>query len=164
MTGQISNESCYANIDKALGVISQYCRKYGLDYAFTGTTALDLLGAHIQVNPPHDIDLLVGYSERADSCFNELEKLSGLQKEAYKDTQEMGTRCYTFVVLGIKVNVLMNSFTKEAIDKETIPLLRNGYAFNVHKVKYAMLAKAKLHRPKDYKYFNDLIHWITEML
>ena len=164
MDRQISNESYYANMDNALEVISQYCRKYGFDYAFTGTVALDLLGAHIQVNPPQDIDLLIGYSEKADSCFSELERLSGLRKEAYKDAQEMSTRCYTFAVFGIKVNALMNSSTEEAIRKETVSITRNNCIFNVHKVKYAILAKAKLHRLKDYRYFNNLIHWITEML
>lgn len=164
MDGQISNQSHEANIARALETISAYCDTNNINYAITGTAALDLLGAHIQVTPPQDIDLLVEHTPANFNCFRQLEILAGLQKEAYKDAQEMRTRCFTFVVCGVKVNVLMNSKTIDAIQKETVQVVYSGCLVKVHKVRHAMLAKMKLGRPKDHKYFNAFIHWITEML
>lgn len=164
MDGQISNQSHEANIARALETISAYCDMHNINYAITGTVALDLLGAHIQVKPPQDIDLLVEHTPTNFSYFKQLEILAGLQKEAYKDMQEMRTQCFTFIVCGVKVNVLMNYKMTDTIQKETVQIKYFERSIKVHKVRHAMLAKMKLGRPKDYKYFNAFIHWITEML
>ena len=120
MDGQISNQSHEANIARALETISVYCDMHNINYAITGTVALDLLGAHIQVKPPQDIDLLVEHTPTNFSYFKQLENLAGLQKEAYKDMREMRTQCFTFIVCGVKVNVLMNYKITDTIQKETV--------------------------------------------
>ena len=145
------------NKEKTLFSLDCFCSKNEINYAVTGTMALNLLGLPIKWTPS-DIDIVVFYlTLEQKTALKQLQDLSGLKNENYEDGE-----CYSFVINGVKINAIVNkdwSYTKYM--DLTLSMLDNinneEHLINVQNVEQALTAKMKLHRDKDKSYMLDLI-------
>lgn len=127
-----------------------------LEYTLTGTAALSLMGFPTAFRP-QDIDILVNNStEEQKAEFEKLQFLSGLDKQGYANT-----KCYAFIICGVKVNVMFTDLTREELLAQSNYLVlthkAERFGMNVQKVDKALEAKMKLKRPKDKEYLLDVI-------
>lgn len=153
----------------ALFTLNKIMRYNNINYVITGTIGLALLGIPQQCMP-NDIDI-VAFNLTGD----QKKVLETLQRAyCYKKTEEYkDSACYTIEVLGVKVNVIAETF-KPKRDTEfpgfpEYTIFPNSVAVNImenereiHLLKVmpfeeSLRRKMKLNRFKDKQYMLDLI-------
>lgn len=145
------------NKEKTLFALDSFCSKYEINYAITGTTALNLLGLPIKW-APLDIDIVVYYlNPEQKAMLKQLEDLGGFKNENYKDKE-----CYSFVINGVKINAIVDNYQNYTESTSiTLSMLDSQnceeHLINVQSVEQALTAKMKLRRDKDKSYMLDLI-------
>lgn len=149
-------------IGKALCKLDALCCKYKIEYAVTGTTALDILGLPSRLYP-QDIDIKVFHlTEEQAERLQELQFLAGLNTKDYPTS-----KCYSFIINGFKINAIADpaNYDEMATSNVTIDILDLEVAkhrsISVQRVKYALADKMKLGRKKDSHYMWDLINILT---
>ena len=149
--------------EKVLFRLNEYCVKNKIEYAVTGTCALDLLGVPSSFCPK-DVDIVIYHpNDSIISKLKELEDFSGFEKAEYPDTV-----CYSFLVKGVKVNAIIDSLSSyDDIARDTVSLSvtdekrAKHHLISVHSVWKAWASKMKLGRPKDISYALDIIHTLS---
>lgn len=144
-------------ITGAMETLFNALRDKHFDFCLTGTCALMAHGLLPDNYVPQDIDVLVyAPTESQLDWLKEQMSLSGKGKENYTDQA-----CYTFVVRGIKVNVLIPCQKNEGCeDCDRFNNLRAElfeHTVLIQPASRALQAKLRLARPKDYQFFNQLI-------
>ena len=142
--------------------LNEFCGANRIEYMVTGTVALSLLGVPSNF-APQDIDIKIFHlTEEQKDKLIELQFLSGLNNENYKD------RCYSFYINNVKVNAIIdNTQSYDEISNMSVCLSLQDekqakyHAINVQKVALAIRDKMKLGRLKDYEYMQNLIHNLT---
>lgn len=147
---------------KILFKLNEFCCANRIEYVVTGTAALSLLGVPSSF-APQDIDIKIFHltKEQKDKLI-ELQFLSGLDNENYKD------KCYSFYINDIKVNAIIdNTQSYDEISDMAVCLSlqdeKQGkyHTISVQKVALAIKDKMRLGRLKDYEYMQNLIHNLT---
>lgn len=149
--------------EKVLFRLNEYCVKHKIEYAVTGTCALDLLGVPSS-SCPKDVDIVIYHpNDSIISKLKELEDFSGLEKAEYPDVV-----CYSFLVKGVKVNAMIDSASSyDDITHDTVTLrvtdekCAKHHLLSVHSVWKAWGLKMKLGRAKDMSYALDIIHILS---
>lgn len=152
-------------IQKALFKVNEFCAANSIEYVVTGTTALSLHGIPSSF-PPQDIDIKVFHLKpEQEKKLTELQFLSGLKTEEYKDN-----KCFSFIVNSCKVNVIVDNtddYEEIFAQYSSISLTDEKHAkrhlINVQLVKYALADKMRLRREKDKAYMLDMIHHLTSL-
>ena len=143
--------------------LNEFCGANKIEYIVTGTVALSLLGVPSNF-APQDIDIKIFHlTEEQKNKLIELQFLSGLNNENYKD------QCFSFYIGETKINAIIdNTKNYDAIlDMSVCLSFRDEkqakyHAINVQKVALAIRDKMKLGRLKDYEYMQNLIHNLTQ--
>lgn len=146
--------------------LHKFLSDHKIMYMVTGTTALDLLGV-LPNYAPRDIDIKVyGLTAEQAEKLQEQESLSGLQSEDY----DHGTKCYTFIVNGVKINAIVVKTTTPIHDilGAGIPLQAmdpdgSRSVIYVQRVFDALYDKMRLNRKKDKDYMLNLITKISRL-
>ena len=133
-----------------------------IEYIITGTTALSMLGIPSE---PHDIDIKVfGLNEEQTAKLKELQFLSGQKETEYANT------CYTFIVDGVKINIIvdkaenLNEFLRQRVIIHALNSVNmRRYQISVQQVIFALADKMKLKRDKDRIYMLNLINKLTSL-
>lgn len=142
--------------------LNEFCGANRIEYMVTGTVALSLLGVPSNF-APQDIDIKIFHlTEEQKYKLIELQFLSGLNNENYKD------KCYSFYINNVKVNAIIdNTQSYDEISNMAVCLSLQDeeqaeyHAINVQKVAFAIRDKMRLGRLKDYEYMQNLIHNLT---
>lgn len=142
--------------------LNEFCGANRIEYMVTGTVALSLLGVPSNF-APQDIDIKIFHlTEEQKDKLIELQFLSGLNNENYKD------QCYSFYINNVKVNAIIdNTQSYDEISNMSVCLLLQDekqakyHAIDVQKVAFAIRDKMRLGRLKDYEYMQNLIHNLT---
>ena len=149
----------------AMETLFNALRNKHFDFCLTGTCALMAHGLLPEGYVPLDIDVLVyAPTENQLDWLKKQMALSGKEKENYTDRT-----CYTFVVRGIKVNVLVSCRENEGCgDCDRFNCLHAelfGHTVLIQPAGRALQAKLRLARPKDYQFFNQLISeiWLSSL-
>ena len=150
------------NIKEALFKLDDFCNVNKIEYTVTGTVALAMLGVP---SNPNDIDIKVFHlKEDQEAKLNELQFLSGLDKENYKG------KCYSFTIGGIKVNAIVDnteSYDEILSQEVTLDLIDKTQAkhrlINIQFVFPALMDKMKLRRDKDKTYMLNLINKLSSL-
>lgn len=149
--------------EKVLFKLNEFCLKNKIEYAVTGTCALELLGIPSSFCPK-GVDIVI-YHPTDDTIarLKELEDLSGLKEAKYPDSI-----CYSFLVRDVKVNAIVDptsSYEDMRRDTTTLHIIDNEHAkhhlISVHLVWKAWAAKIKLGRAKDVTYVVDVINHLS---
>lgn len=145
--------------------LNEFCCNNKIEYAVTGTMALDILGVP-SYGIPQDIDIKVFHltDEQAEK-LEELQFLSGLKNENYDHGQ-----CFSFIIDGVKINAIVDK-TKgyDEICSQNVCInyvdekRKKHHLINVQLVNLALADKMKLNRSKDKTYLIDLIHNLTSL-
>lgn len=146
----------------ALCKLDELCCKYKIEYAVTGTMALDILGLPSRFYP-QDIDIKVFHLTEAQAeRLQELQFLAGLSTKDYPNS-----KCYSFIIDSTKVNAIVDpadydelAATTVAIDMLDLNAVKHR-SISVQRVKYAIADKMSLGRKKDSHYMWDLINILT---
>ena len=150
------------NTKEILFKLNEFCGANRIEYMVTGTVALSLLGVPSNF-APQDIDIKIFHltKEQKDKLI-ELQFLSGLNNENYKD------KCFSFYIGETKINAIIdNTKNYDTIFGMSVCLSLQDekqakyHAINVQKVALAIRDKMKLGRLKDYEYMQNLIHNLT---
>lgn len=149
--------------EKVLFRLNEYCVKNKIEYAVTGTCALDLLGVPSSFCPK-DVDIVIYHpTDTIIAKLKELEDFSGFEKAEYPDVV-----CYSFLVKGVKVNAMIDSLSSyDDIARDTVSLSvtdekrAKHHLLSVHSVWKAWALKMKLGRAKDISYALDIIHTLS---
>lgn len=144
------------NIKEALFKLDDFCNANKIEYTVTGTVALAMLGVP---SNPNDIDIKVFHlKEEQEAKLKELQFLSGLGNENYEG------KCYSFMIGGIKVNVLVDNtenydkiLSQEVILNILDETCAKQRSIGVQLVFPALEDKMKLGRHKDKAYMLNLI-------
>lgn len=140
--------------------VKDFLGERGIDFVLTGTAALDIHGLMPENYEADDIDIIVIVSEhtqqRIYSILNDLERLAGCQntsKEGYTHGE-----CFTFIAgpNRAKVNAIIYRIESNS-DLNYIELTFGKKILKLHAVDDILRAKFGLGRPKDYKFFNELL-------
>lgn len=150
------------NMKEILFKLNEFCGANRIEYMVTGTVALSLLGVPSNF-APQDIDIKIFHlTEEQKDKLIELQFLSGLNNENYKD------KCFSFYIGETKINAIIdNTKNYDTIFGMSVCLLLQDekqakyHAINVQKVALAIRDKMKLGRLKDYEYMQNLIHNLT---
>lgn len=150
------------NMKEILFKLNEFCSANRIEYMVTGTVALSLLGVPSNF-APQDIDIKIFHlTEEQKDKLIELQFLSGLNNENYKD------ECFSFYIGETKINAIIdNTKNYDMIFGMSVCLLLQDekqakyHAINVQKVALAIRDKMKLGRLKDYEYMQNLIHNLT---
>lgn len=150
------------NTKEILFKLNEFCGANRIEYMVTGTVALSLLGVPSNF-APQDIDIKIFHlTEEQKYKLIELQFLSGLNNENYKD------KCYSFYINNVKVNAIIdNTQSYDEISNMAVCLSLQDekqakyHAINVQKVAFAIRDKMRLGRLKDYEYMQNLIHNLT---
>lgn len=150
------------NMKEILFKLNEFCGANRIEYMVTGTVALSLLGVPSNF-APQDIDIKIFHlTEEQKDKLIELQFLSGLNNENYKD------KCFSFYIGETKINAIIdNTKNYDAIFGMSVCLSLQDekqakyHAINVQKVALAIRDKMKLGRLKDYEYMQNLIHNLT---
>lgn len=150
------------NMKEILFKLNEFCGANRIEYMVTGTVALSLLGVPSNFSP-QDIDIKIFHlTEEQKDKLIELQFLSGLNNENYKD------QCYSFYINDVKVNVIIdNTQSYNEISNMGVCLSLQDekqakyHAISVQKVAFAIRDKMSLGRLKDYEYMQNLIHNLT---
>lgn len=142
--------------------LNEFCGANRIEYMVTGTVALSLLGVPSNF-APQDIDIKIFHlTEEQKDKLIELQFLSGLNNENYKD------KCYSFYINNVKVNAIIdNTQSYDEISNMAVCLSLQDekqakyHVINVQKVAFAIRDKMRLGRLKDYEYMQNLIHNLT---
>lgn len=142
--------------------LNEFCGANRIEYMVTGTVALSLLGVPSNF-APQDIDIKIFHlTEEQKDKLIELQFLSGLNNENYKD------QCYSFYINNVKVNAIIdNTQSYDEISNMGVCLSLQDekqakyHAIDVQKVAFAIRDKMRLGRLKDYEYMQNLIHNLT---
>lgn len=149
---------------KTLFKLDDFCNANSIEYTVTGTVALSLLGVPCNATP-QDIDIKVFHlTEEQRVKLTELQFLSGLN---YTD-KNYKSDCFSFYIEGVKINAIVdNTQDYNEIFNERVRLSLTDeesakyHTIGVQKIVFALNAKMKLGRLKDYKYMQNLIHNLT---
>ena len=144
------------NIKEALFKLDDFCNANKIEYTVTGTVALAMLGVP---SNPNDIDIKVFHlKEEQEAKLKELQFLSGLGNENYEG------KCYSFMIGGTKVNVLVDNtenydkiLSQEVILNILDETCAKQRSIGVQLVFSALEDKMKLRRHKDKTYMLNLI-------
>lgn len=150
------------NVKEILFKLNEFCGANRIEYMVTGTVALSLLGVPSNF-APQDIDIKIFHlTEEQKDKLIELQFLSGLNNENYKD------KCFSFYIGETKINAIIdNTKNYDTIFGMSVCLSLQDekqakyHAINVQKVALAIRDKMKLGRLKDYEYMQNLIHNLT---
>lgn len=150
------------NMKEILFKLNEFCGANRIEYMVTGTVALSLLGVPSNF-APQDIDIKIFHlTEEQKDKLIELQFLSGLNNENYKD------KCFSFYIGETKINAIIdNTKNYDTIFGMSVCLSLQDekqakyHAINVQKVALAIRDKMKLGRLKDYEYMQNLIHNLT---
>lgn len=150
------------NMKEILFKLNEFCGANRIEYMVTGTVALSLLGVPSNF-APQDIDIKIFHlTEEQKDKLIELQFLSGLNNENYKD------ECFSFYIGETKINAIIdNTKNYDTIFGMSVCLSLQDekqakyHAINVQKVALAIRDKMKLGRLKDYEYMQNLIHNLT---
>lgn len=150
------------NMKEILFKLNEFCGANRIEYMVTGTVALSLLGVPSNF-APQDIDIKIFHlTEEQKDKLIELQFLSGLNNENYKD------KCFSFYIGETKINAIIdNTKNYDMIFGMSVCLSLQDekqakyHAINVQKVALAIRDKMKLGRLKDYEYMQNLIHNLT---
>lgn len=142
--------------------LNEFCGANRIEYMVTGTVALYLLGVPSNF-APQDIDIKIFHlTEEQKDKLIELQFLSGLNNENYKN------QCYSFYINDVKVNAIIDNTQSygEIYNMGVCLSLQDEkqakyHAINVQKVAFAIRDKMSLGRLKDYEYMQNLIHNLT---
>lgn len=142
--------------------LNEFCGANRIEYMVTGTVALSLLGVPSNF-APQDIDIKIFHlTEEQKDKLIELQFLSGLNNENYKD------KCFSFYIGETKINAIIdNTKNYDTIFGMSVCLSLQDekqakyHAINVQKVAFAIRDKMSLGRLKDYEYMQNLIHNLT---
>ena len=142
--------------------LNEFCGANRIEYMVTGTVALSLLGVPTNF-APQDIDIKIFHlTEEQKDKLIELQFLSGLNNENYKD------KCFSFYIGETKINAIIdNTKNYDTIFGMSVCLSLQDekqakyHTINVQKVALAIRDKMKLGRLKDYEYMQNLIHNLT---
>lgn len=144
--------------------LNEFCCNNRIEYVVTGTMALDILGVPSH-GIPQDIDIKVFHltDEQAEK-LSELEFLSGLNKNEYKDK-----KCFAFLIDGVKINAIKDDADYDAINATCISVnfidekRAKHHLISVQRMRYALHDKVKLNREKDVRYMFDFISILTSI-
>lgn len=144
------------NIKEALFKLDDFCNANKIEYTVTGTVALAMLGVP---SNPNDIDIKAFHlKEEQEAKLKELQFLSGLGNENYEG------KCYSFMIGGTKVNVLVDNtenydkiLSQEVILNILDETCAKQRSIGVQLVFSALEDKMKLRRHKDKTYMLNLI-------
>lgn len=147
------------NMKEILFKLNEFCGANRIEYMVTGTVALSLLGVPSDF-APQDIDIKIFHlTEEQKDKLIELQFLSGLNNENYKD------KCFSFYIGETKINAIIdNTKNYDTIFGMSVCLSLQDekqakyHTINVQKVALAIRDKMKLGRLKDYEYMQNLIH------
>lgn len=140
-----------------LADIHSLCQENDIEYCVTGTLALELLGLTMST-PPGDIDILVKESDFKK--FSLADYFSGEETSA-----DYNTQCYTFKARnGCKVNILMRAEPILYHLGLLYPFSSSMQVIPVQPLTYALQAKFKLGRYKDYEYFARIIKLLSNVI
>ena len=150
------------NMKEILFKLNEFCGANRIEYMVTGTVALSLLGVPSNF-APQDIDIKIFHlTEEQKDKLIELQFLSGLNNENYKD------KCFSFYIGETKINAIIdNTKNYDTIFGMSVCLSLQDekqakyHVINVQKVALAIRDKMKLGRLKDYEYMQNLIHNLT---
>ena len=150
------------SIKEALFKLDDFCNANKIEYAVTGTVALTMLGVP---SNPNDIDIKVFHlKEEQEAKLKELQLLSGFGKENYE------SKCYSFMIGGIKVNALIdNTESYDEILSQEVTLIMldetcaKRHSIGVQLVFLALKDKMKLKRDKDKTYMLNLIAKLAQL-
>lgn len=150
------------NMKEILFKLNEFCGANRIEYMVTGTVALSLLGVPSNF-APQDIDIKIFHlTEEQKDKLIELQFLSGLNNENYKD------KCFSFYIGETKINAIIdNTKNYDTIFGMSVCLSLQDekqakyHTINVQKVALAIRDKMKLGRLKDYEYMQNLIHNLT---
>lgn len=147
-------------LKNALLSLDELCTKHKINYCVTGTAAFMLLGFP-QISYPGDIDIKVyGLTEEQRKWLEELELLAELPVKP-----EYEQECYTIMVKGYKVNVIVSKEPLYDTLQLAIPCCSTyGHLINVECVEKAIFEKAKLNREKDARYLLKLIKRLSNLI
>lgn len=145
------------NIIESLFKLDDFCNANEIEYTVTGTVALAMLGVY---SNPNDIDIKVFHlKEEQEAKLKELQFLSGLYKENYEG------ECYSFIIDGVKVNVLVSN--TKSCDEIVVDLINKAQAkhhlIKIQLVFSALADKMRLRRDKDKTYMLNLINKLTSL-
>ena len=154
--------------EHVLAKLCGLCERYEIKPILTGTCALDILGVpNSDTFKPKDIDLKVGnLSDDQKELLVTLNYTTGpLQVNDYGSD----TKCYTFMLEGIKINIIEDPVYScpEQLSRTVLSVLipkpdgSGTYLLPVQKIAYALFDKMKLNREKDLAYLLDLVRNIT---
>lgn len=142
--------------------LNEFCGANKIEYMVTGTVALSLLGVPSNF-APQDVDIKIFHiTEEQRHKLSELQFLSGLNNENYKD------QCYSFYINDVKVNAIIdNTQSYDEISNMGVCISLQDekqakhHTIDVQKVAFAIRDKMRLGRLKDYEYMQNLIHILT---
>ena len=154
-------------------ILHEFLSKKGIDFVLTGTMGLYLHGLLPEGYEPGDIDIIIVSDKTTKdivySVLKDIEYITGGQNVNKEDYM---SEVFTFFVGSnrTKVNAILyhideslpfgNYLTTGPIPTH-VELIFGKSTLKLHAVDEILKAKFKLHRPKDYKFYHQLIKTIS---
>ena len=138
---------------KAFSMLNEFCISNDIDYAVTGTSALEIQGMCPDDYKVHDIDVhVLNISQEASAKLREMQKLAGL------------TSKYEGPSITIKVNdVTVNLMPPTKNDTYIEIVAKDGATYKVQTAICALKDKMALQRSKDKDFLLNLIAKLTSL-